>query len=389
MAMNTRSGAPPATSAVASRATKSTPAKTTSKARSKRTSRPKSNRANATNRVQKRAPTKRNARGYVHVDEDLPNDTSRTASPDYISDTPIPSRREIPETPSPSQAKLEAENARLRRELRYRRHRNHSRQRRSRDDSEDDSTDSEAGDGPRVSFLHHHAGNKPFLSLHEHYPAVNIKYFKQIYWGTFQPSKSMRLAHDALTWSTTPKGKKDKDDVTPESSNMVQLLRCFEVYGHAICFFAARPHVALQLHDALVRYRVRLMDFSLHFNFASIRTYHYAFMAKRILSRQDDPVAWLSEDYQCQHYLVPKTSQQLQANLPGRPSASNGYQAPASGGFLSCNKFNSGECSRTNCKYPHICSICQHGSHSAKECKSRTVASNSNSVPLGSRITAP
>ena len=107
----------------------------------------------------------------------------------------------------------------------------------------------------------------------------------------------MRLAYDTLTWSTTPKGKKDKDDATPESSNMVQLLRCFEVYGHAICFFAAKPHVALQLHDALVRYRVRLMDFSLTYNFASIRTYHYAFMAKRILSRQDDPIAWLSEDY--------------------------------------------------------------------------------------------
>ena len=204
-----------------------------------------------------------------------------------------------------------------------------------------------------------------------------------------QPSKSMRLAHDALTWSTTPKGKKDKDDATPESSNMVQLLRCFEVYGHAICFFAARPHVALQLHDALVRYRVRLMDFSLTYNFASIRTYHYAFMAKRILSRQDDPIAWLSEDYQCQHYLVPKPSQQMQANLPGRSSASGGYQASAAGGFLSCNRFNAGDCNRTNCKYPHICSACQHGNHPARECKSRQVTSNSNSVPLGNRITAP
>ena len=348
---------------------------------------PKSNKANATNRVQKRTPTKRNARGYVYVDEDPDNnDTSRTASPDYISDTP--SRREITETPPPSQAKLEAENARLRKELRHHRHRNHSRQRR-RDDSDDDSSDTEQGDGPRVYFLHHHAGNKPFLSLHEHYPTVNIKYFKQIYWGTFQPSKSMRLAHDALAWSTTPKGKKDKDDVTPESSNMVQLLRCFEVYGYAICFFTARPHVALQLHDALVRYRLRLMDFSLHFTFVSIRTYHYAFMAKRMLSRQDDPVAWLSEDYECQHYLVIKTSQQLQANLPGRPSASGGYQTPASGGFLSCNRFNAGDCNRTNCKYPHICSACQHGNHPARECKSRQVASNSNSVPLGSRITAP
>ena len=114
---------------------------------------------------------------------------------------------------------------------------------------------------------------------------------QQIYWGTFLPSKSMRLAHDALAWSTTPKGKKDKDEATPDSANMVQLLRCFEVYAHAICFFAARPQVALELHDALVRYRIRLMDFSLTFSFESIRTYHYAFMGDRILRGQDDPAA--------------------------------------------------------------------------------------------------
>ena len=155
--MNTRSGAAPTTPAVATKATKSTQAK----------SRPrpsKSNRANTTNRVQKRAPTTRKARGYVVVDEDshtVNEDTSRTASPDYISDTPIPSRRVVPETPPPSQAKLEADNARLRRELRYHRHRNHSRQRRSgKVDSEDDSSDSEAGEGPRVSFLHHHTAEQ-------------------------------------------------------------------------------------------------------------------------------------------------------------------------------------------------------------------------------------
>ena len=382
--MNTRSGAPPATPAVATRATKSTQAKRASKANSKRPP-PKSSKANNTNRVRKPAPTGRSARGYVWINEDphTGNDTSRTASPDFIEETPPPSRRVIPETPPPSgQAQLEAENARLRKELRYRRHHSHhSRQRRKeRVDSEDESSDSEAGNGPRVSFLHDHSGNKPFLSLHDHYPAVNIKYFKQIYWGTFQPRQSMKLAHDALAWCTAPKGKKDKDNETPESANMVQLLRCFEVYAHAICFFAARPQVALDLHEALVRYRIRLMDFSLTYYFDSVRTYHYAFMANRILKGQDDPVAWLSDDSHCRHYLIPKPPKQSQANSTGKASAPSG--------FVSCNKFNTNECSRTNCKYPHICSICQYN-HSAKECKARPVASNSNSVPLGSRITAP
>ena len=89
---------------------------------------------------------------------------------------------------------------------------------------------------------------------------------------------------------------------------MVQLLRCFEVYAHAICFFAARPNVALDLHEALIRYRVRLMDFSLYYSFISIRNYHYAFMSKRILRRQDDPVVWLLEDPECRYYLILKTS---------------------------------------------------------------------------------
>ena len=208
MPMNTRSGAPPATPAVASRATKSTPAKEASKAKEKRTSRLKSNKA-TTNRVQKRAPTTRKARRYVVVDEDsrtVVSDTSRTASPDYISDTPIPRRREIPEKPPPSsRARLEAENARLRKELRYQRDRDHSGQRRS-DDLEDDVYDPERGDGPRVSFVYHYAGNEQFLSIYSCYPAVNIKHFKQIFWGTFHPNQSSCLAHNALTWGT---GKKE------------------------------------------------------------------------------------------------------------------------------------------------------------------------------------
>ena len=127
----------------------------------------------------------------------------------------------IPETPpSSSQAELEAENAQLRKKLR--RHRRHSRQRRNRDDSEDDSSGSSDEEVKRkVSFKdQYNAGNKPFLALYDIYPAVNIKYFKQIYWGTFQPNQSMRLARDELNGNPTHKGKKD-DETTPEEANMV------------------------------------------------------------------------------------------------------------------------------------------------------------------------
>ena len=85
MAMNTRSGALPVTPTVASRAIKATATTKASKAKSKRLSRRKPNKANATNRVQKRAPTRRNTREYVYVDEDSHTiDSSRTASPDFV-----------------------------------------------------------------------------------------------------------------------------------------------------------------------------------------------------------------------------------------------------------------------------------------------------------------
>ena len=54
-------------------------------------------------------------------------------------------------------------------------------------------------------------GNKTFLRLHERYCAVNVKYFKQIYFGKFQPKHLTKLAHDYSNWSTDKKDKKDDD----------------------------------------------------------------------------------------------------------------------------------------------------------------------------------
>ena len=76
----------------------------------------------------------------------------------------------------------------------------------------------------------------------------------------------------------------------PDLADMTELLRAFEVYAYAICFFTARPHVALELYEALTRYRIRLLDFSLIYRFDSVRTYHYTFIGNRILKAQDDPV---------------------------------------------------------------------------------------------------
>ena len=273
----TRSGAP-TTPAAASKATKATKTTRASKAKGGKKRAPK-----AANRVQKPAATGRN-KGYVYINNDSRTETSsRTASPDFIPKTPPPSGRQrvVAESPPPSNQEYERKIARLQRKLRERRQSSRHR-RRSREDSESKSEDSEAGDRPRVLFLHY-AGNKPFLTLYKHYPAVNLKYLKQIYFRNFQPSKSMALAHNSLAWSTTHKAKKSKDEVIPDPADIAELLRTFEVYTHAICFFTVRPYIALDLHEALIRYRIRLLNYNLIYRFDSVRIYHYTFIGNRIL----------------------------------------------------------------------------------------------------------
>lgn len=90
--------------------------------------------------------------------------------------------------------------------------------------------------------------------------------------------------------------KEKKNEVVPEVSGLNQLLRCFEVYAAAICYFAARPHVALQIEEALRDYRIRVSDFAIYYRFESIRSYHYAYMSARMFNGQDIPTAWSTED---------------------------------------------------------------------------------------------
>ena len=83
----------------------------------------------------------------MYVDEDSYTvNTSRTASPDFVPETPPPSSRVILETPTPGEAKLQAEIARLHERLRYRRRHYSRRGRSGREDLEAESSDSEAGD---------------------------------------------------------------------------------------------------------------------------------------------------------------------------------------------------------------------------------------------------
>lgn len=114
---------------------------------------------------------------------------------------------------------------------------------------------------------------RPFLSLHERFRAVNIKYFKQIFFGTFKSHHLTKLSH----CYTTRAVNEDPHEV----SGMVHLLRCLEVYSQAIS----------SLHRALSDHRIRLSELAVNYTFSSIRDYNHAFLTARILTGQDNPLA--------------------------------------------------------------------------------------------------
>ena len=85
---------------------------------------------------------------------------------------------------------------------RNRRHRHHS--------SDNSGSDTEDDGRQKVSFIYNE-GNKPFLTLAERYRAVDIKYFKQIFYGTFNPRNLPELARDHIDFIEVKDKKKDED----------------------------------------------------------------------------------------------------------------------------------------------------------------------------------
>ena len=239
-------------------------------------------------------------------------------------------------------------------------------------DSEVDSIeDSDQEDTNRVSFRHLE-GTRPFLALHSRYRSVNVKYFKQILYGTFQAENLTKLGH-----GLTNRGVSD----TPQDpKGVTQLLQCFGVYAMAVIYYA-KESVRLDLTWALEEYRYRLADYSYAYKFDSLREYNYAFMTARILEGQEDPLAWRTEDPRCSILLRLKTS----PNEAARPSAAKS-SIP---GYGICQNFNQGRCTREQCKYSHICLRCQQN-HPANTCqKAQTSASAANTTPLGNRVSRP
>ena len=225
-----------------------------------------------------------------------------------------------------------------------------------------------------VSFMHHEEGTRPFLDLAARFPTVHMKYFKQIFYGTFQPENLTKLGQGMADRAAAE---------AQEAKGMAHLLLCLEIYGQIVLFFSIKGWRE-PLQESLSQYRVRLIEMSVIYKFDSIRAYNATFMRTRILLGQDDHKAWALEDRRCYDLLVRKVG------LNEASKSHSGVAAKSSSpGQGICRNFNDGKCTRDQCKYSHICSTCQHN-HPANTCqKTSTAASATNLTPLGHRVSRP
>ena len=200
---------------------------------------------------------------------------------------------------------------------------------------------SEVEEVDRVSFIHS-KGIRPFLTLHTHYRLVEVKYFKQIFNGTFLAKNLTKLGQNV-----TDRGD---SEAAQEPRGVAQLLQCFGVYAMAVIFFADES-TRLDLTLALEEYRYRLANYSFAYKFDSLREYNYSFMNARRIEGQDKPMAWRTEDQRCFMQLRLKASPQEAAKPSAPRNVSSGYGI--------CRNFNEDRCTREHCKYRYICLNCQ------------------------------
>lgn len=150
-------------------------------------------------------------------------------------------------------------------------HKSRRRRYRKRYYSSDSSTNSEEEKRPKVSFLHHKKGthDQALTELTFASPTVIVKYFKQVYYGTFQPENLTRLGQ----------GMADKitNETAQEVKGMVHLSHCMKIYSQIVLQFA-HPEKLRKLQLALTKYQIRIAELSITYKFESIRNYNATFV---------------------------------------------------------------------------------------------------------------
>ncbi|KAI5786232.1 hypothetical protein FPQ18DRAFT_308784 [Pyronema domesticum] len=109
--------------------------------------------------------------------------------------------------------------------------------------------------------------------------------------------------------------------------------------------------------------------------FSSVLLYHFNFHNMRLQKDAYDPVGWDAAEISRFHILHPnqRTAQDPFASEHKAKSQATGSK-PYGRAMPTCTKYNKGECSHKNCKYPHVCSYCMYPSHTVQQCNKKRQA---------------
>ena len=220
---------------------------------------------------------------------------------------------------------------------------------------------------PRVSFTHILGTNPPPFSpnLLKYFPAINRKYFTEIFRGVFNVENLHKLANDFSARTSL-----GENEGVSEPKGLSHLLRCFEAYCQIVLEFSS-DQAYRPLQFAMSQYRIHLHLLLAQHTFESVAAFHRTFVYARICEGQDNPQGWVTIDPIIeQNHLVRKGAE----NSKPKAKDSSGWITVPTG---YCRKFNlSLPC--PGCAYKHTCFHCQSPDHAGKACPT----SSTNRTPI-------
>ncbi|KAL8823064.1 MAG: hypothetical protein Q9191_006213 [Dirinaria sp. TL-2023a] len=135
-------------------------------------------------------------------------------------------------------------------------------------------------------------GNEPpsILPLLEMFPAVDTRFFYEIWSGTFDPADLAKLSND---WVDR---HRQQNNTTPAKfRSIAQFALCMEVYGQTVLEFTL-PRLRGELSEALSTYRHRVYQNFTTYTFDSVILLNKIFLYGRLNQGQDRADGWRTVD---------------------------------------------------------------------------------------------
>lgn len=166
------------------------------------------------------------------------------------------------------------------------------------------------------------------------------------------------------------------------------MLRFLGVYWQVRLHFAPAG-IRESLSLAFMLYQDRLLRLYTSHTWESVRLFHLLFHKSRVYQGIDDPGMWRRVDVTLENENLVRRETKSGIGPGHRRSHNNNHVSSSdSQGLRSYpyNRYNAGR-DYQDCKYQHICSICQKN-HPAKSCNkgsSSSASGNPNYIPTGRR----